>query len=158
MRYWLPVFCLLFCYCTPRLRYATEAESSATDVVLYIRNVQVESGGELILRNTGSQPVLLTRPYPCSVYLALYDAQQRRLQANRKVKRYCNPAEAAPLLLAPGDTLCYQLESPRKDYDAEELRTARAFEVTYQGSITTELRDKRRKRVVYYTLHKAGMF
>ena len=95
---------------------------------------------------------MLTNLYPCSVYLTLYDAHHQVLQPNWKVKRLCNPADAGPGRLAPGDSLRYALESPHGKYDEEELRKARSFDVLYQGHIWPQQEAKRAQRRLLYTL------
>jgi len=142
--------------CTPRLRYATEAESTATGIVMRIKHVNGQSGGEMSLHNTSPTPYFLTAPYHCSVYLSLYDAQHQRLTPNRKVKRYCNPADAGPIPLVSGDSIRYSLESPRNDHDDQELLKARYFEVIYQGSITPQQDAKRVQRFIRYTFKTTG--
>ncbi|GAA4037543.1 hypothetical protein GCM10022409_23270 [Hymenobacter glaciei] len=152
---WLLV-CALLPGCAPALRFATEAEAAATGVLVHTRHVNVRSGGELTVRNAGTRPYFLTRPYHCSVYLFLYDAQHQPLMPNRKVKRYCNPAEAGPAWLAPGDSIRYAIESPSGDHDEAELRKARFFEVVYQGSITTQRDAPRTQRFTWYTFKTTG--
>lgn len=152
---WL-LACALLPGCAPQLRYATEAQAAATGVQVRTRLVTVRSGGELTVRNAGTRPYFLTRPYHCSVYLFLYDAQHRPLMPNRKVKRYCNAAEAGPAWLEPGDSIRYALESPRDNHDEDELRKARFFEVVYQGSITTQRDAPRAQRFTRYTFKTTG--
>ncbi|MBF9239746.1 hypothetical protein I2I05_20300 [Hymenobacter sp. BT683] len=142
--------------CTPPLRLATQAEAAATGVQVPTQHATGQSGGELTVRNAGPRPCFLTRPYHCSVYLFLYDAQHRPLLPNRKVKRYCNPAEAGPVGLAPGDSIRNTLESPRDNHDEDELRNARFFEVVYQASITTQLHAPRSQRFTRYTFKVTG--
>jgi hypothetical protein len=142
--------------CTPRLRYATEAEATATGIVMRIRHVNGQSGGEMSLHNTSPTPYFLTAPYHCSVYLFLYDAQHQILMPNRKVKRYCNPADAGPISLVSGDSIHYSLESPRNNHDDQELLKARYFEVIYQGNITPQRDAKRAQRFSQYTFKTTG--
>ena len=139
--------------------YATEAEAAGTGVVLRARHISV-SGGGLTVRNVGTRPCFVTNPYHCSVYLRLLDAQGQPLMPNRKVKRFCDPAEDVPRFLGPGDSIRYALENPRGNHDEEELRKARSFEVLYQGIISPKEWDARRprhlSRYAIYTLKTNG--
>jgi hypothetical protein len=148
--------CVLLPGCVPTPRFATETEAAMTGVVLHAQHVTV-SGGGLTVHNVGTRPFFITNPYHCSVYLTLYDAQHQPLMPNRKEKRYCDPAEARPVWLGPGDSIRYALESPRKNHDEEELRKARFFEVVYQGIISPKAWDGRwPRRVQRYTLKTSG--
>lgn len=150
---------VLLASCASVPRYGTEAEAVATGVVLRARHVSV-SGGEVTVRNAGSRPCFVTNPYHCSVDLRLLDAQGQPLVPNRKVKRFCDPAEDVPRFLGPGDSIRYALENPRENHDAEELRKARSFEVLYQGLISPTEWDARRprhlSRYTIYTLKTTG--
>lgn len=153
---WWVLASLLLLGCAPKPRFETETEAALTGVVLRAPHVTV-SGGELTVRNAGTHPLFVTNPYHCSVYLTLYDAQHRPLMPNRKEKRYCDPAEARPVLLSPGDSIRYALESPPKNHDEEELRKARFFEVVYQGIIASKTWEAHRpRRVHFYTLKTSG--
>jgi hypothetical protein len=153
---WLFV-CTFLSGCAPGVRYATEAESAATGIVLLARHVTGRPGGELTLRNAGTRPCFITNPYHCSVYLTLLNAQGQPLMPNRKVKRFCDPAENVPRLLPPGDSIRYALENPRWNHDEEELRKARFFEVVYQGIISPQTWNVRQgHRPTTYTLKTSG--
>jgi hypothetical protein len=153
---WGVLASVLLAGCARGPRFATETEAAMTGLVLRAPHVTV-SGGALTVRNAGTRPCFLTNPYHCSVYLTLYDAQHRPLLPNRKEKRYCDPAKAGPILLAPGDSMRYTLESPRKNHDEEQLRKARFFAVVYQGLIAPKAWDTHRpRRVKLYTLKTSG--
>jgi hypothetical protein len=147
---------VLLANCASVPRYATEADAVETGVVLRARHVNV-AGGELTVRNAGTRPCFVTNPYHCSVYLTLHNAQHEPLAPNRKVKRRCDPDEAHPVRLGPGDSIRYALESPRADHDEAELRKARFFEVVYQGVISPKEWPPRRPRhLSLYTLKTNG--
>ena len=153
---WWGLASVLLPGCARGPRFAAETEAAMTGVVLRAPHVTV-SGGGLTVRNAGTRPFFLTNPCHCSVYLTLYDAQHRPLMPSRKEKRYCDPAEARPVLLSPGDSIRYTLDSPRKNHDEEELRKARFFEVVYQGIIAPKAWDAHRpRRVQLYTLKTSG--
>lgn len=149
--------CISLSSCAPGVRYATDAESAATGVVLRAQLVAGGAGGELTLHNTGTRPCFITNPYSCSVYVTLRDAQGQPLMPLRKVKRYCDRTENVPHRLGPGDSIRYTLGNLRLNHDEEELRKARSFEVIYQGIIAPQIWNARRThRFLTYTLKTSG--
>jgi hypothetical protein len=153
-KWWLLSF-VLVTHCVPRIHPATEAQAAATGVVLRMAHFNVRTGGVLWLINASTTPYVLTRPYPCSVYIDLYDAQHQALKRNRWVKFPCPPS-GGPALLAPGDSVRYDLPSPQHKHDEEELRKATSYEVVYFGHIRPQQGSKRAQRILEYRLKITG--
>jgi len=155
-RKWCLLLFVLVTHCMPRLRTATDAQVAATGVVLRVARVNAHTGGVVYFLNTSPTPYLLTRPYSCTVYLTLYDAQLQQVRPKQWVKRPCPPS-GGPVLLAPGDSIGYTLPPPQAKHDEQELRQARSFEVLYYGHIWPQQKSKRAQRVVEYRLKLVGL-
>jgi hypothetical protein len=155
----------LFSGCAPSVRFATDAESAATGLVLRVRRLSVESDGEMTLVNAGQGPCFVSPPSPCTVVVLRYDAQHQRLNLNHTFKRICSDlVPGLALRLAPGDSIRYALTAPRVDYNENNLRQARFFAVSYQGCVSAQAWDAQRvhrssrysRRFPRYTVKATG--
>jgi hypothetical protein len=125
--------------CAPGVRYATDAESAATGLVLRVRHLSRESGGEMTLVNAGPGPCFVSPPSPCTVVVLRYDAQHQRVHPNHTFGFRCgNLVPGQAQRLGPGDSIRYALNAPREDYNENDLRQARSFAVSYQGCVSAQ--------------------
>lgn len=144
-RWFLWVVAGSFCSgCAPGVRYATDADSAETGLVLRVRHLSRESGGEMTLVNVGPGPCFISPLSPCTVVVLRYDAQHQRVNPNHTFCYSCSdlvPGQAQRL--QPGDSIRYALTAPREDYNESDLRQARSFAVSYQGCVSAQAWDVR---------------